>query len=176
MVLASHSGGLVATERGPSGVEVITVGPHPSGLYRAAHTESTAAVAGPHAGAKPVHRVVGYLQRLGLVAECGDGEHGAEYLLLEDPHVVGALESGWLEIVPTGQFALHCWGVPTNEELGALFQADLDIAFDLLQLRLRYLRADLRGGIERVSLTDRTDALQTASHELLIDRLLDQCA
>ena len=38
-----------------------------------------------------------------VVAEAGHGDHGAEDLLLEDPHLVVALEDGRLDVVAAGQ-------------------------------------------------------------------------
>ena len=64
VVLAADAGALVAAERGVRRVLVVAVGPHAPGLDRAAHPERAAAVTRPHAGAEPVQRVVGDLERL----------------------------------------------------------------------------------------------------------------
>src|SRR6188472_713401 len=88
VVLAPDPGHLVATERGVCRIEVVAVRPHAACLDAAAHAERPARVAGPDARAETVERVVRDLERLLLALERGHREHGAEDLLLEDPHVV----------------------------------------------------------------------------------------
>ena len=79
-----------------------------------------------------------------LVLERRHGEHRAEDLLLEDPHVVVALEDGRLEVVAALELAAEVRALAADQELRALLEADLDVALDLLELRRRDLRADLR--------------------------------
>src|SRR5450631_4037533 len=104
MVLTANPGALIAAERRVRRVLVITVGPHTTGLDRAAHPERAAAVTSPHAGTEPVQRVVGDLQRLLLITERRHREHRPEDLLLEHPHLVMALQHRRLEVVAAGQF------------------------------------------------------------------------
>src|SRR6266496_1771875 len=166
VVLPSDTGDLVATERGPRGVLVVAVRPDPARLDGAAHPVGAIAVTGPHAGTESVEGVIGDRQRVRLVGEGRDREHGAEDLLLEDPHLVVALEHGGLEVVALGELAADLGTPAADEDLGALVAADLDIGGDLVDLLLRHLRADLGIGIERVALLDLGDPLQAAGHEL----------
>ena len=175
MVLPSDARDLVAAEGCVGRVEVVAVRPHPARLDRASHAVRLGDVARPDAGTEPVHRVVRDAQRLGLVLERRHGEHGAEDLLLEDPHVVAALEDGRLEVVAALQLAAEVRRLPADQELGTLVAADLHVALDLLELRGRDLRADLRRRVEWMTLLDRGDPLEAARHERLVDRLLDQC-
>ena len=177
MVLAADAGGLVAAERGVGRVLVVAVGPHAAGLDRAAHPVGPVGVARPDAGAEAVERVVGDLERLGVVGERGHREHRAEDLLLEDPHLVVALEDGRLEVVAAVQLAAELGAVAADQQLGALLQPDLAVALDLLELRRRDLR-------RRASSTGRAGGpggsrairCQAALHELVVDRLVDQRA
>ena len=101
VVLPPHPGDLVATEGGSGGVEVVTVGPHPTRLDGPTHSVGEVAVASPHTRTQSVEGVVGDAHGVGLVGEGGHGEDGPEDLLLEDTHVVAALEHGGLEVVAT---------------------------------------------------------------------------
>src|SRR5450755_116738 len=166
MVLTADPGALVAAERGVRGVLVETVGPHTTGLDRAAHPERPAAVTSPHAGAEPVQRVVGDLQRLLLITECRHREHRPEDLLLEHPHLVVALEHGRLKVVAAAETVLHRWAMTADQHLSALVEANRDVALDLLQLSDRDLRADHRLAIQRIALPDRGNPCQAALHEL----------
>ena len=105
VILPADARDLVAPERRSSRVQVIAVRPHPAGLDRPPHAIRQVAVAGPHAGSQSVERVVGDPQRIGLVLEGGHREHGAEDLLLEDPHVIGPLHHRRFEVVAVDQLA-----------------------------------------------------------------------
>src|SRR6478735_6314686 len=69
VVLAADSRLLVAAEGRVRRVLVVAVGPHATGLDATTHPVGTRAVAGPHAGAEAVERVVGARERGGLVVE-----------------------------------------------------------------------------------------------------------
>ena len=105
VVLAADARALVAAEGGVGRVEVVAVGPDAAGLDAAPHPVGGVAVAGPDAGAEPVERVVGDVERLGLVLERGHRHDRTEDLLLEDPHLVVPLEDGGLHVVAAGQVA-----------------------------------------------------------------------
>ena len=95
-------------------------------------------------------------------AERRHREHWAEDLLLEDPHLVVALEDGRLEVVAAVQLAAELGPPAADQQLGALLEPDLAVALDLLQLRRRDLGPEHRRGIERVALADLADPLQAA--------------
>ena len=127
----------------------------------AAHAERLARVARPDAGAEPVQRVVGDLGApRASSANVVTASTGPEDLLLEDPHVVRALEDGRLEVVAVLELAAEVGALAADQQLGALLLADLDVALDLLELRGRDLRADLCLAVERVALPDRGDPLE----------------
>ena len=69
VVLAPDTRLLVAAERRMRRVEMIAIGPDPTGLDRAAEAIGAAPVAGPDAGAKAVKRVVSDRQRLVVILE-----------------------------------------------------------------------------------------------------------
>src|SRR6516165_8064821 len=175
-VLAADAGDLVTAERGARWVLVVAVGPHPARLDGTAHAEGPAAVTGPDAGAQTVERVVGDLDRLGLIAEGGHGQDRAEDLLLEYPHLVVPPEHGRLVEVPAGELPADLGPLPADQDLGSFAPADLHVGADLLQLLGGYLRADHGLGVQRVALLDLGDPGQRARHELLEDVLGDERA
>src|SRR3954447_488271 len=105
VVLAPDAGLLVAAEGGVRRVEVVAVRPDPPGLDLAAEAVGAAAVAGPHARPQAVERVVGDRERLRLVLEGRDRQHGPEDLLLEHPHLVVPREHGRLDVVAALELA-----------------------------------------------------------------------
>ena len=105
-----------------------------------------------------------------------DRDDRPEDLLLEDAHVVRALEHGRLVVVAVGQLTVEHVALAADQDLGALLAADLHVALDLLELRGRDLRSDHRGRVQRAALRDRLDPLEHPRHELVVDRLLDQRA
>src|ERR1039458_9132979 len=60
-------------------------------------------VASPHPRAQAVERVIADLHGVRFILEGRDGQYRAEDLLLEDPHLVVALEHGRLEVVSARQ-------------------------------------------------------------------------
>src|SRR5450755_4280785 len=82
VVLAADARDLVATERGTGGVLVVAVRPDAAGLDAAAHLVCPGAVSGPDTGAQSVEGVIRDRQRVRVVGERGDRQHGAEDLLL----------------------------------------------------------------------------------------------
>lgn len=79
-------------------VGVVAVDPHASRLNATSHALGAVHVAGPDAGAQAILGVVGDGQSLGLIFEGGDRNNRAEDLLLEDAHLVVALEYGGFDI------------------------------------------------------------------------------
>ena len=176
VVLAADARLLVAAERRVRGIGVVAVGPDPARLDAAAEAVGAVHVAGPDAGAEAVERVVGDRQRLGVVLEGRDREDRPEDLLLEDPHLVMALEHRRLDVEALAEVARQVVASAAGEQLGAFLAADVDVAQDLLQLLARGLRADHRRRIERVALDDRLGPGDRPLHEAVIDRLVDQRA
>src|SRR5690606_34717448 len=97
--LAADAGLLVAAEGRMGRVGMVAVGPDAAGLDVAAEAIGAVPVAGPDAGAEAVERVVGDLERFLLVLEGRDRDDGAEDLLLEDAHLVVALEDRRLDVI-----------------------------------------------------------------------------
>ena len=81
--------------------------------------------------------------------------HRAEDLLLEDAHLVVALEDGRLDVVAVLQIAVEIGALAAGQHLGAFLLADVEVGQDLLQLLVGGLRADHGVGVERVALLDR---------------------
>src|SRR5690554_5173377 len=120
--------GLLVTAKGSMGrVQMVTVGPYPSGLNGTTHAVGTVDVAGPEAGTKTVLGVVGNGQSLGFVLEGGHCHHRTEDFLLEDAHLVVALEQCRLHIVAAGQIALQLLHVATSNQLGAIFFSHIHV-------------------------------------------------
>ena len=70
---------------------------------------------------KAVHRVIGDGERLGLVLEGRDGDDRAEDFLLEDPHLVVALQDGRLDVVSLRQIRVEARCIATDEHPRAFF-------------------------------------------------------
>src|ERR1700744_5366109 len=132
VVLAADTGLLVATERGVRRVGVVAVRPDPPGLDVAAGPVRRIGGPGPDAGAKAVQRVIGGLDGVVVVVELGHRDHRAEDLLLEDPHLVVALEDRRLDVEAAGQLTVELGLLATGEDLRALLLADVDVGQDLL--------------------------------------------
>ena len=130
--------------------------PRPN-LYAAVH------VACPDAGAEAVERVVGDLHGLVFVFEGGDGDDGPEDLLLEDAHLVVALEDGRLDVEAVLEVAVERGALAAGEDLGAFLPADVEVGEDLFDLLGGGLRADHGGAVERVALLDGFDAARGPS-------------
>ena len=155
---------------------MIAVGPHASGLDRAAHAVGHIAVAAPHACAQSVQRVIGDRQRFGLVLERGHRQHRAKDFLLENAHLVVALEQRRLHVVTTFQIATQVGLCAAGQHFCALLLAQIQIRQNLGELLLARLRAHHAVGVQRVGVLDRGDALERALHELVIDAFLNQRA
>ena len=115
-------------------------------------------------------------ERLVLVLERGDRDHRAEDLLLEDPHLVVAVEHGRLDVEAVVQLAAQRGPLAADQHLGAFLLADVDVGEDLLELVVGGLGADHGRGLERVALLDLVDAGDRLLHEAVVDRSLHQRA
>ena len=96
----------IAAERRMSRVCVITVSPDAPGLNTAPHLIRQITVAAPDARPQPVLRIVCQRQRLFHGFKGRHRQHRAKYLLLEDAHIVFAVENGRLEVIALFQFTL----------------------------------------------------------------------
>ena len=152
---------------------MIAIGPDPARLDGAAEAVEPARIAAPDAGAETVERVVGDRERLVVIPEGRDRNDGSENLLLEDQHLVVALEHRRLDIKAAGKIARQFVARPARQHLRALLAADVDIGQYLLHLLGGRLRADHGGRIERIALDDRLDPLQGPLHEAVEDRFMN---
>src|SRR5690606_23888051 len=131
VVLAPDAGLLVPAERRVRRVLVVGVRPHPPGLDGTPGPVHRVGAAAPHPGPEAVEGVVGDGDGVVEVLERRHGEDRAEDLLLEHPHPVVALEDRRLDVEATVQ-ALDPVDVATDEDLGTLLPADVEVALDLL--------------------------------------------
>lgn len=98
--LAAHAGGLHPAEGGAQVADVVGVDPDHAGCDGVCDAVAALEVGGPDVGGQTELGGVGEFHGLGLVVEGGDGDHGAEDLLLEDTGVaLDVREDGRLEIV-----------------------------------------------------------------------------
>jgi len=126
-------------------------------------------VAGPHAGAETVERVVGDDDGVVLTVELRHRHHRTEDLLLEDPPPVVAGEDGGLHVVAAGQVAAEVDPLAAQHDPRALGLADVDVDVDvdLLQLIGAGLSADHRLAVQRVALPNRLGADRRGLKELV---------
>src|ERR1700734_4362449 len=94
VVFAADARLLVAAERRMRRIGVVAIGPHAAGLDRAAEPVAAIGVAAPYAGAEAVERVVGDRKRFFVGLERGHRDDRTKDLLLENAHLVVALEHG----------------------------------------------------------------------------------
>ena len=173
VVLAADAGLLVAAEGTVSGVHVVVVNPHAAGLNFAASTVAGVLVARPHTGTEAEVGVVRNLDSFLEVLERGHGEHRAEDLLAEDPHIVGALKHGGLDVVAVLQ-ALHLVHVAADEGFRTFLRAHLEVLGDFVHLLLRGLGTHHGLSVERVTNLDLLYALHGQLKELVRDVLMDK--
>jgi large subunit ribosomal protein L11e len=103
VILAAETRLLVASERSVGRVCVVAVDPHTTGLDGSWYLVQLVGITGPDSGSQTVGGVVGDLDGLRGGLEGGAGRHGAEDLLLEDSHLIVALENRGLDVVSVGE-------------------------------------------------------------------------
>src|SRR6516164_2773435 len=167
---------LVAAKRRMSGIGVIAIGPHATGLDCAAETVAAICVAAPDARAEAVEGIVGDRECLLVGFKRRHRNDRAEDLFLKDTHLVMALEHSRLDIIATLQFAAEHVALAADKNLGAFFLADVDVRKDLLELFRGGLCADHRGRLQRAPLHDRPHSLKGALHEAIVDRFVNKRA
>ena len=122
-----------------------------------------------------IHTVVGTVTNadgIGLILELGDGDNGAEDLLLGDLHFGSDVgENGGLDEVALGTVALT-----TQGDSGTLVLAVVDVLHDAVELELRNLGTLEGVTLEGVAELVLSGTLLEASDELVMDALLDQQA
>src|SRR5712691_7449047 len=96
---------LVAAEGGMRRIGMIAIGPDAARLDGAAEAIEPARIAAPDTGTEAVERVVGDRERLVVIPEGRDRNHRPENFLLEDSHLVVALEHRRLDIEAAGKIA-----------------------------------------------------------------------
>src|SRR5262245_2936289 len=168
--LAAEARFLVATERRSRIEAVVCVRPDDSGLEPLRHPENPRALLRPHAGGEAVRGVVRLLDCLLRRAEGEHREHRPKDLLLRDPVALGDVrEDGRHEPV-----ALLRQTAGRLVDLRALLLPGGDKLLDLLELRARVDRTDVRVPVERVArATGREPPLQLLDQRL-VDRLLHE--
>src|SRR5271154_4652969 len=127
VVFAADARLLVAAERRMRGIGVVAIGPDAASLDRAAEAVAAIGVAAPHAGAETVERVIGDRQRLLVGLERGHRDDRAKDLLLEDAHLVVALEYGRLDVIAARILAFEHIALAADEDFGAFLLADVDV-------------------------------------------------
>src|SRR3954469_18822429 len=125
--LAADTRLLVTAERGMRRIGMVAIGPDAACLDGAAETIEPARIAAPDTGAETVERVVGDRERLVVILEGGDRDDRSENLLLEDAHLVVALEHRGLDVETTGKVTRQVVAHPARQHLRALLAADVDI-------------------------------------------------
>ena len=167
---------LVTAERRMGWIGVVAIGPDAACLNGATEAISARAVTRPDACAQSVKRIIGNRERFGIVLEGCDRNNRAKDFLLENPHLVGALEHSWLNVIAACQITSQLIASAAGQHFRAFLLADVDITQDLFKLFAGSLRTDHRCGIQRIALNNRLNALQGPFHELVIDFFMDQRA
>mmetsp|Transcript_38569 Transcript_38569/g.87715 ORF Transcript_38569/g.87715 Transcript_38569/m.87715 type:complete len:500 (+) Transcript_38569:271-1770(+) len=152
-------------------VGVVAVHPHAASFDCARHGVGLVRVARPDARAQAVDSVIGNRDCLLLRLECGHARHGAEYLLLEHLHVVGALEDRRLDVVPAAHDVVRR---SACEDSRTLRRADVQVVHDAVVLRLRDLSSHHGARFQRVSCLDRLGPRDHLGHELVVDVFMHQ--
>ena len=171
--LPAEAGLLVAAPLRLGDVGVVVVDPDRAHAHPGRDPLPLAGVLGPDRAGQAVDRVVGDPDRVVLVGEGLDGEHGTEGLVLHDAHPAAyAAEHGRLEEVAVGQLAL---GRPlaADEDLCSLGDPRLDVRRDLVEVLLGDQRTCLGLLVEGTTQSDVTRPLDELGDELLGDGLLD---
>ncbi len=122
---------------------------------------------------QPVLDVVVDADRFGQVADPDDAQHWPEDLLLLEPRAgLDTGEHGRLEEESLRQRAVPR-GLPTELQVRPLFDADRDVAFDLLERRLVDQGADVGGGRQPVTQPQLRGGGADHLDERVVDRILE---
>src|SRR5690606_1275628 len=114
-------------------VNVITVGPYPTGLNGGTGTIGGMRRARPDPGTESVNRIVGDLDRIIKVFKGGHGQYRPEDFILKGLHVIAAFKDGRLNIETLTHF-LTCF--TTSQDLCAFFTTSGNTAQNLVLLFL----------------------------------------
>ena len=174
VVLTADAGLLVSTESGVSWVVVVLVDPNSTSLDCATCTINGVLVTAPDTSAEAVVGVVCDADSLIEVAEGSNRKDWSEDFLAEDPHVVGAAENGWLNVV-TVLHAINLVDLATSEGFSAFFWADLQVGGDLVHLLLGRLSTHHGFSIKWVTQLDVLNSLHAKLEEFISDGLMNKC-
>src|SRR5450759_753583 len=151
---------------------VVAVDEHCARLQCMRHPMRTLYIVRPHAGDESVNRVVRLRDQVLLALERDGCQDRSKDLLLRDPHrAVDVGEHGGLHEV-AGAETVHA--LATGHEPRALFVADIDVAENAVQLRLRNERAHLSHGIDAGADVQILDCLGQLVDHVVVDLLLDE--
>ena len=114
-------------------VDVITVGPDPTGLNGTTGTVRGMRRTRPDPGTESVNRIIGDLDRIIEVFKGGHSQDRPEDFFLEGLHVIAAFKDGRFNIETLTHF-LTCF--TTGEDLCAFFTASGNTAQNLVLLFL----------------------------------------
>src|SRR5690606_33136203 len=161
----ANPGFLVTTERGVGRISVVAVHPDPTGLVVAAHAVGQVGVSGPDTGAQTKLGVVGNRQRFFLGLVSGNAHHRANDFFLENPHLVVALEQGWLDVEAVVELTFQVLTITAGQYNRAFLATDFHVRHDLVELFPGRLGAYLDVGIQRVTTFNGLGTLNHLVHE-----------
>ncbi len=118
VILAAEARLFVAAERGVCRVIVVAIYPDAAGLDGTRDLVELVSVARPDTRSEAVERVVGYLDSVGFVLERCYGSNRAEYLFLEDTHLVVAFEKRRFDVESVFETVRILMGLATAQNLG----------------------------------------------------------
>jgi limonene-1,2-epoxide hydrolase len=161
---------LEAAERRSRIEDVVTIHPHCPGAHLIGDVMRLLDVAGPNGGGKAVQSPIRAVDHFVDALKRDDAHHRTKDLFLRDFHVVLNIgEHGGLDEV-----AAIADAIAAADQFRALVTARANVAHDLVELRLVYLRALFRSWIERIAdgAFLRSDA--AFFDELIVDLLFDK--
>ncbi|MNH18620.1 hypothetical protein D3C79_783300 [compost metagenome] len=177
--LTASARAFYTTKRLTQVAHVLTVDEHHASFNAAGQAMCLADVLGPDVGGQAVFGVIGQAQRFGFVLELDQAHHRAKDFFLGDAHlVVDVGKYGRLDELAFGQVSRQIGRAlqATGEQAGAFLDADLDVAGDLVVVRLGDHRADLGFRVGRVADNQAFGAGGEFGDELVVDGFLDEDA
>src|ERR1700743_1240893 len=162
--LTANAGLLESAERSGCVKHVIAVHPDCTRADAVGDGVRLADVARPDAGGQAVHGFVGALHELVNVLEFQDRHDRAKDFLLGNGHVIFYVgKYGGADKITALTYA-----ITTGHQLCAFFLAGLNVAHDLLELRVVNLRALLGGRVQRIAHGTFLGAGGAAFHKFVI--------
>ena len=99
---------------------MVTVHPHASRLYAAAHAEGEIGISCPHTGTKAILGGIGEAQSLRFILKGSNSQRWTKDLLLEDAHFVATFKQCGFYIEPPRYVAANSCLTSPHQELCAL--------------------------------------------------------